>query len=294
MTRCKSTPAVAEDHYDPSKPEYTMPASEDEVEQILAKLRAQQAARLEKAVRKRMSLPGATDSSAMLEHYHKMVEHLRPTHKRQCPVCLDNACRPHVILMTLSCGHELCRSCGEKCASTGLSSCPICRHPHLLDAKNLSARAEKWRAQYTKWRQGQAGGAKGEQSSICAPIRPLENQLPAALSGALDEWVGDKDFDAWVARTAAHGTVTSSQAGDIILARRPKSLSEAFFEAANSHSGSPKAQTGSMKCTPDAATSSANDNFISKKWLFFGVCGVFIAKFLSARSVRVHLPRLIS
>lgn len=83
------------------------------------------------------------------------MEHMGPSMERQC--------------IELSCSHVLCVPCASRCSSSGLQSCPVCRHPHLLDPNELHSRNLAWRAEYARWRVGKNRGAVGEISSITAP-----------------------------------------------------------------------------------------------------------------------------
>jgi len=51
----------------------------------------------------------------------------------------------------------------------GHASCPVCRHPHLLDPKLLGARSADWRRRYGAWRAGGGVGSSGEFSAIVMP-----------------------------------------------------------------------------------------------------------------------------
>mmetsp|Transcript_23757 Transcript_23757/g.54881 ORF Transcript_23757/g.54881 Transcript_23757/m.54881 type:complete len:189 (-) Transcript_23757:179-745(-) len=66
--------AVAQDPYDPCKPEYILPTTQEEYQQMFLQLWEQQASQLEKAIRVRESEEGR---SAALRHYHKCAKILR-------------------------------------------------------------------------------------------------------------------------------------------------------------------------------------------------------------------------
>lgn len=87
------------------------------------------------------------------------------TKEGACPVCLGAMLQP----IRLSCAHALCADCAGRCSDAGHERCPVCRHPHLLDPKQLGARRDAWRAAYGGWRKGAASGAAGEVASIVLP-----------------------------------------------------------------------------------------------------------------------------
>jgi hypothetical protein len=92
-----------------------------------------------------------------------------------CPICLDVTIRP----VGLACSHQLCTDCATKCSSAGLASCPVCRHPQLLDPAILATRSQAWRAAYSGWRRGAPTGSQGEFGSINAPAGPTARPLSA-------------------------------------------------------------------------------------------------------------------
>lgn len=109
-----------------------------------------------------------------------------------CPICLDLMIRP----VGLACSHQLCADCATKCSSAGLASCPVCRHPQLLDPAVLARRSQAWRAAYSGWRRGAPTGSQGEFGSINAPAaataetlrgkRLVDSQVSCAPSAAGD------------------------------------------------------------------------------------------------------------
>jgi hypothetical protein len=109
-----------------------------------------------------------------------------------CPICLDVMIRP----VGLACSHQLCADCATKCSSAGLASCPVCRHPQLLDPAILARRSQAWRAAYSGWRRGAPSGSQGEVGSINAPAgvtaqslhgtHLVDAQVSYALSAAGD------------------------------------------------------------------------------------------------------------
>ena len=110
---------------------------------------------------------------------------------KTCPVCLDPIKR-HV---GLACSHWLCHDCAVRCSNAGLASCPVCRHPQLLDPVRLARRSVEWRAAYGSWRQGGVRGSKGEASSISsaaqAPARSLVTSAAGDLAkGSFRKWSG--------------------------------------------------------------------------------------------------------
>eukprot|EP00928_Gymnodinium_smaydae_P043165 TRINITY_DN28982_c0_g1_i1.p1 TRINITY_DN28982_c0_g1~~TRINITY_DN28982_c0_g1_i1.p1 ORF type:complete len:308 (-),score=71.12 TRINITY_DN28982_c0_g1_i1:258-1181(-) len=228
------------DDYDPCKPEYIIPATESDIERGMRELRERQAKALESAVA-RWTADGRSARPGVLEHYRQQVQELRrlaeggekalsvppppePIVKREkpkCPVCLE-AASPSVVVVTLACGHPLCCGCACKCAASGLNSCPVCRHPHLLDPKLLAERSEQWRQKYLGWRAGKPKGAEGETSSICDPkaAEALEGADLGAIAAPLFEWLGSAKFSEFIARKEAHPAVTSVLAGDLVVAKR--------------------------------------------------------------------------
>jgi len=117
-------------------------------------------------------------------HWEKVP--LAVTATNPCPVCLcvvqDS--------VELSCSHRICKSCSAKCCEAGHQSCPVCRHPHLLDPKRLKDRSQAWREKYGSWRAGQLEGAVGEFCSIYTPKGVMEsphikNIVTSPLAGDL-------------------------------------------------------------------------------------------------------------
>lgn len=237
--------SVDEDPYDPRKPEYILPTTAQEYQEWATQMRHQQADCLEAAVvaRERDAVPS---EAGVLDHYLAVAAELReeippvpaaPSDEsirkkcpKQCPVCLEvsTAARsPNFVLVVLACGHPLCGHCAAKCAASGLSHCPVCRFPHLLDPQCLASRKEQWRQHYGQWRSGCAQGAAGETSTIHEPVkystaeRESLKALPEAIQAfPLHELLGWKRQDkveAMLARIAAHPVVTSNGAGDLML-----------------------------------------------------------------------------
>lgn len=64
-----------------------------------------------------------------------------------CPVCLEKigGQTNGGNRIELSCAHVICQPCAAKCSDGGHTSCPVCRHPHLLDPSKLQLRKEEWR-----------------------------------------------------------------------------------------------------------------------------------------------------
>jgi len=64
-----------------------------------------------------------------------------------CPVCLETMGKPtqDKSRMELSCSHVICIPCATKCSEEGHATCPLCRHPHLLNPSKLVSRKETWR-----------------------------------------------------------------------------------------------------------------------------------------------------
>jgi hypothetical protein len=224
---------LQEDTYDPTKPEFVLPASEAEVAQGLSALRARQAARLAAAVASRSRVSACRKVAGILRHYSEISRELRASASPkkaslvQCPVCLEkqsNSAGSRVMLLTLQCSHQLCCGCAVKCASNGLSSCPVCRHPHLLDPELLSKRTEEWRQQYSRWRSGASKGAAGEVSSVCEPCELGGAPFPDALASRpfLQSTETLNDTLAWtfsLDRTAAHAVISFGGVGDLALAK---------------------------------------------------------------------------
>lgn len=97
------------------------------------------------------------------------TEHTSASHNT-CPICLEPMGRSTGRqYIELSCSHVLCAPCSTKCSSSGLQSCPVCRHPHLLDPAELHSRNAAWRREYARWRVGKNRGAVGEISDITSP-----------------------------------------------------------------------------------------------------------------------------
>lgn len=118
----------------------------------------------------------------------------------QCPVCLEAALRP----VLLACSHMLCSDCAARCDMAGHASCPVCRHPHLLDPKLLGARSADWRRRYSAWRAGGGVGSSGEYSAIIKPrhdghslaTRLRHSSLAGDLALADESLVGAPTFRA--------------------------------------------------------------------------------------------------
>jgi len=86
-----------------------------------------------------------------------------------CPICFEKMCRP----VGLSCSHQLCSECAAKCSAAGLASCPLCRHPQLLDPAILARRSRAWRQAYSGWRRGLPKGSQGEFGAINTPVAQI-------------------------------------------------------------------------------------------------------------------------
>ena len=87
-----------------------------------------------------------------------------------CPICLETmGSAEKRVGIKLACSHILCSPCATKCSASGLQTCPVCRHPHLLDPNELQSRNDAWRREYARWRSGKNRGAVGEITSITSP-----------------------------------------------------------------------------------------------------------------------------
>jgi len=103
-----------------------------------------------------------------------------------CPVCLEKiGGQPNSgNRIELSCSHVICQLCAARCSDGGHTSCPVCRHPHLLDPSKLLLRKEEWRINYGRWRRGKMHGSVGEISEITSVDGPKGVQRSALfLSG---------------------------------------------------------------------------------------------------------------
>eukprot|EP00929_Paragymnodinium_shiwhaense_P084947 TRINITY_DN45456_c0_g1_i1.p1 TRINITY_DN45456_c0_g1~~TRINITY_DN45456_c0_g1_i1.p1 ORF type:complete len:311 (-),score=74.79 TRINITY_DN45456_c0_g1_i1:375-1307(-) len=229
--------APLEDDYDPAKPEYIIPATDRESADASAKIALQQIAKLEDSMAKREEKAKARGMSfaddPVLMHYRKIANQMRRSLglsplrvlKASCPICLETS-RPGVAIVVLCCGHPLCGGCAAKCAAKRIETCPVCRHPHLLDPKLLAARSEHWRHGYNNWRSGAARGAAGEANSICEPLKGSSQPVSELLeklnsnfeAGQKKEKMPIENID----RAVAHMTISSQSAGDIALARVPE------------------------------------------------------------------------
>mmetsp|Transcript_3871 Transcript_3871/g.9867 ORF Transcript_3871/g.9867 Transcript_3871/m.9867 type:complete len:250 (+) Transcript_3871:55-804(+) len=158
-------PSLAEDdQYDPCKPEYLVPASEEVVAEYEANIRRQQIARLEAAVATREKSARRAEA-AVVAHYRDVCVELRAfasrsiadARKVRCPVCLEVS-PVGTVAIVLSCGHPLCWSCATKCATSGFNNCPVCRHPHDFDPHRL----EQWRA---RLRHGSCGAGSSSSTT---------------------------------------------------------------------------------------------------------------------------------
>jgi len=227
---------VAQDQYDPRKPEYLIPTSDEEYQALAIDFRERLASRLEQAA-------GTRESTGVLEHYLVIAADLRRGSSvpgvpcvrsssrkegpEQCPICLEGPglSRNGAILITLACGHALCSNCSARCAIAGLNHCPVCRFPHILDPECLAKRREQWRSQYGQWRLGSAKGSVGEACCIREPMSDsllgAKVSLPKAIQAIpLHELMGRKPgegFEGMLSRLLAHSVLTSNSAGDIIL-----------------------------------------------------------------------------
>lgn len=97
-----------------------------------------------------------------------------PTDWGDCPICMEpmgaHAHGADRLCIELACSHVLCAACASKCSGSGIRSCPVCRHPHLLDPRELQSRKSAWRVEYGRWRKGRGSGAVGEITDITSPV----------------------------------------------------------------------------------------------------------------------------
>lgn len=104
-----------------------------------------------------------------------------PSGDKSCPVCLES----NVSFLKLTCNHHICVPCGSKADQLGMSACPLCRTPVVLDFEKLLKSFETHRAGYAAWRAGHCQGAHGELSDIRVPAQVFKGVIHHPCSGIL-------------------------------------------------------------------------------------------------------------
>ena len=98
-----------------------------------------------------LRMEAVVEPGQMASFKHPPVQEPLLISRNDCPICLEpmggasDGTSDGRQCIELSCAHMLCSPCATKCSKQGHASCPVCRHPHLLDPAELHSRNTAWR-----------------------------------------------------------------------------------------------------------------------------------------------------
>jgi len=162
-----------------------------------------------------LRMEAVVEPGQMASFKHPPVQEPLLISRNDCPICLEpmggasDGTSDGRQCIELSCAHMLCSPCATKCSKQGHASCPVCRHPHLLDPADLHSRNTAWRIEYGRWRKGKMRGSVGEICDITTVTGPAGAGAGTTLHGVMlqSEQIRALDLASPIRRVEAHTQV---------------------------------------------------------------------------------------